>query len=63
MSNIDDFIIENGVLKKYTGADADVIVPEGVTEIESYAFTAGDMSIVNNTLVSVKLPNSLTSIN
>ncbi len=33
-----DFVIENGVLKKYTGTSADVIIPDGVTEIGDSAF-------------------------
>ena len=30
MSNINDFVIENGVLKKYTGTDAEIVIPDGV---------------------------------
>ncbi len=33
-----DFIIENGVLTKYTGAGGDVVIPEGVTEIQNGVF-------------------------
>ena len=33
MSNANDFIIENGELKKYTGPGGAVIVPDGVTSI------------------------------
>ena len=33
MSNINDFVIENGVLKKYQGQGGDVVIPEGVTSI------------------------------
>ena len=33
-----DFIIENGVLKKYKGNDGDVVIPESVTDIEQWAF-------------------------
>ena len=33
MSNITDFIIENGVLTKYVGKGVNVVVPEGVTSI------------------------------
>lgn len=33
MSNPNDFVIENGVLKKYVGPGGDVTIPEGVTEI------------------------------
>ena len=38
MSNINDFVIENGVLRKYIGNDADVDIPNSVTEIGDYAF-------------------------
>ena len=38
MSNASDFIIENGVLKKYVGPGGDVTVPEGVTAIKDDAF-------------------------
>lgn len=33
-----DFVIENGVLVKYTGTDAAVTIPDGVTEIGARAF-------------------------
>lgn len=33
-----DFVIENGVLKKYTGPGGDVVIPDGVTKIATYAF-------------------------
>ena len=33
-----DFVIENGVLKKYTGEGGDVVIPEGVKEIGEQAF-------------------------
>ena len=38
MSNINDFVIENGVLKKYVGPGGDVIIPEGVTSIGNGVF-------------------------
>ncbi len=38
MSNANDFIIENGVLKKYVGPGGDVVIPEGVTQIANVAF-------------------------
>ena len=34
----DDFIIENGVLKKYVGKDKYVVVPDGVKQIKNEAF-------------------------
>lgn len=39
VSNASDFIIENGVLIKYTGPGGDVVIPEGVTEIGFGAFS------------------------
>ena len=39
MSNINDFKIENGVLKKYAGTGGDVVIPDGVTSIGDWAFS------------------------
>ena len=33
-----DFVIENGVLKRYSGKSKEVIIPDGVTVVGSYAF-------------------------
>ena len=33
MSNASDFVIENGVLKKYVGPGGDVVIPDNVKEI------------------------------
>lgn len=33
MSSANDFIIENGVLKKYTGPGGDVVIPEGMKKL------------------------------
>ena len=38
MSNPSGFVIENGVLKKYTGPGGDAVIPMGVTEIGPEAF-------------------------
>lgn len=38
MSNASDFIIENGVLKKYVGPGGEVVIPTDVHTIESYTF-------------------------
>ena len=56
MSNINDFVIENGVLKKYQGQGGDVVIPEGVTGIGVEAFK--DCS----SLASVVIPEGVTSI-
>ena len=34
MSKSSDFIIENGILKEYTGPGGDVVIPDGVTTID-----------------------------
>ena len=40
MSNISDFEINKGVLKKYIGSDEDVVIPDGVSSISDGAFCA-----------------------
>lgn len=57
MSDNKDFVIENGVLKKYVGSGGDVVIPEGVTAIGELAFR--DCKDV----VTVHMPNSVTTIN
>ena len=56
MSNINDFVIENGVLKKYQGQGGDVVIPEGVTSIGDGAFWGC------RSLTSVVIPEGVTSI-
>lgn len=36
--NIEDFIIENGVLKNYVGKGGDIVIPDGVIEIGEATF-------------------------
>lgn len=52
----EDFIIENGVLVKYLGSSDNVIIPDGVTCIEMFAFCKC------TGLVSVTIPKSVTKI-
>ena len=55
MSNASDFVIENGVLKKYVGKEKDVTIPDGVTSIGDNAFTGCRME-------SILIPESVKSI-
>lgn len=41
-----DFVIENGILKKYTGADSKVIIPDGVKEIGNGAFLGNKKAVI-----------------
>ena len=43
MSSASDFVIENGVLKKYVGLGGDVVVPDRVKRIGSSAFRESDV--------------------
>lgn len=56
MSTTNDFLIEDGILKKYTGSDAKVVVPDGVRVIGSYAFA------YNRTIVEVAMPEGVIEI-
>lgn len=53
---MNDFIIENGILIKYTGMDLDIIIPEEVTEIGESAFYSCP------TIITVKLHDKITKI-
>ena len=46
MSNASDFVIENGVLVKYTGTSGDVAIPDEVKEIGAHTFE-GNKKIKN----------------
>ncbi|MBR3963414.1 MAG: leucine-rich repeat protein [Oscillospiraceae bacterium] len=50
-----DFVIENGVLIKYTGKDENVVIPEGVTTIGFTAF-------IDSNLITVSIPQSVSKI-
>ena len=56
MSGNQDFVIENGVLRDYKGPGGDVTIPEGVTEIERWAFDGC------TGLTSVTIPEGVTEI-
>ena len=56
MSSASDFIIENGVLKKYVGPGGDVVIPEGVKSVGGKAFyDCGNLR-------SVTIPEGVTNI-
>lgn len=50
-----NFVIENGVLTKYTGGEDDVVIPNGIISI-------GDGAFWNCTMTSVSIPFGVTSI-
>lgn len=50
------FVIENGVLTKYQGTDANVVIPDGVTSIGGSAFYQ------NKIITTVTIPAGVTSI-
>ena len=56
MSDPGDFIIENGVLKKYVGPGGDVVIPDGVREIGIQAFADC------RDLTSVTIPEGVTAV-
>ena len=56
MSDLKDFVIENGVLTKYVGAGGDVVIPDGVKSIAEDAFLGCSK------LISITIPDSVVSI-
>ena len=51
-----NFIIKNGILKKYLGNDSHVEIPNGVTEIGKFAFYN------HYNLESISIPDTVTKI-
>ena len=51
-----DFVVNGGVLKDYNGAGGDIVIPEGVTEIDESVFEG------NEAIASVVLPTTLIKI-
>lgn len=56
MSDIKDFVIENGVLKKYIGTGDHVVIPDGLISIGDRAF------LDCRGLMTITIPDSVTSI-
>ena len=56
MSNINDFVIESGVLRKYSGTDSVVEIPKGVTTIGSDCF----FNCVS--MKTVKIPDTVETV-
>ena len=56
MSNMKNFVIEDGILEEYEGPGGDVVIPEGVTEISEWAFADCD------NLTSITIPKSISEI-
>ncbi len=56
MSNANDFVIENGVLKKYVGPGDEVVIPEGVESIDDMVFG------FTSTITSVVIPACVQAI-
>ena len=56
MSNMNDFVIKDGVLVNYLGFDTEIEIPDTVTKIGDYVFQS------SFSLVSVKMGNVVTTI-
>ena len=61
----EDFQIVNGELRKYKGSSSNVVIPSGVTSIEYGAFIEFDdldEPLPNNTITSITIPDTVTTI-
>ena len=56
MNNAGDFVIENGVLKKYCGRKKDVVIPNGVLHIGAASF------LNRKSITSVLIPPGVVSV-
>lgn len=56
MNHMGDFVIENGVVIKYTGEDSRVVIPKGVRKIGENAFAN------RGNITSVTIPEGVTQI-
>ncbi len=77
-TQLEEFEISNGILKRYFGSDVDIEIPNGVTELDNNAFLGVAVNSIKvpegvtripggfldgcKTLKTVVLPNSLTEI-
>ena len=62
---VDGFVVEDGVLKNYTGKGGDITIPDGVTEIGSFFCqheTNNFDEKYNNTITAVTIPASVKKI-
>ena len=67
MSNVNDFVIENGMeisctVMKYRGKGVNVRIPEGVTSVNMDAFWNENDYENNNTIKRIHIPKSMTVI-
>lgn len=61
--DIEEFVIENGMLIKYTGAGGHVVIPEGVTEIGGFnGYGFSNPFLKRTDITGVTIPDSVTSI-
>ena len=54
-----DFVIEDGVLMMYKGTSVDVVIPDGVTAIDRYAFSRSGVTVTNADIRSLVIPELL----
>ena len=59
MSDANDFVIENGVLKQYVGEGGDVVIPDGVISIQG---RAGYFNKHFREITSIVIPDSVEAI-